>query len=174
MKQTFFSTIAFLVMTAAASAQTTSRVDFSKTVAAFNTSATETGSPATEAPAVNAKVARAFSKSFAGVTPTWHTAPNDQYLARFSSGGAVTHALYKKGGLMVYSVTRGSASILPAEVTSVLKHTYPDYKISAATKAVSSGVTAWFADLRMGTNLVVVKVIDGEIVEATHYQTDCK
>lgn len=117
---------------------------------------------------VSSKVLQAFDKTFNCVTPHWYATGND-YLARFTGEGTITHALYQKNGYMVYSVTKGSSRLLPAGVVSLLRDAYPEYEISAATKAVSSGTTAWIADMKLGPSLVVVKVIDGDIVEATHY-----
>jgi hypothetical protein len=177
MKKTFATiagAFALIAMTASVNAQTASRMDFGKTVSTLVAHSAEEGVIATgETPAsiIDNKITRSFSKSFKGVTPKWY-AEKDDYLARFSENGTVTHALYRKNGYMVYSVTKGSASILPREVTTLLREAYPCYDIATATKAVSLGTTAWVADLKRPNSLVVVKVIDGEIVETTAYRTN--
>lgn len=178
MKKTFFATIAgafALVATSTSlNAQTSSRMDFAHSVTARANHGAEAGVVATgelSSAAVSNKVTRSFSKTFQGITPKWY-ANNDQYLARFKANGAVTHALYEKNGYMVYSVTKGPASLLPAEVTKLLQEVYPCYDIAAGTKAVSLGITAWIADLKQDNRLLVVKVVDGEVVETDRYVTN--
>jgi hypothetical protein len=171
---TLASAFALVLVTTSASAQSVSRVDFAQTISGItNHSPAETVAATGEMPTslVSAKALRSFSKSFKDITPNWYEV-NDSYLARFSANGNTTHALYRKNGYRVYSVTRGSEKLLPASVASLLRKAYPDYTINAATHAISQGTTAWFADLTLCDNLIIVKVIDGEIVEATRYRTN--
>lgn len=176
MKKNFIATIAaffaLTVMTSSASAQTASRMDFAKSVTLLaSPSAADGVVNLAELPAtrVEAKVTRSFERFFKDVTPKWYT-ENGRYLARFTENGAQTHILYKKNGYMLYSVTKGSGAIVPKDVTSMLNTFYPCYQIPTATKVVSGGVTAWIADLKKGNELLVVKVIDGEIVETASYR----
>lgn len=176
MKKNFIATIAtafaLSVLTASASAQTSSSIDFAKSVTTLtNHSAADGVSGPVVMPAseVETKVVRSFNRFFKDVTPRWYT-DNGRYLARFTENGAQTHVLYKKNGFMLYSVTKGSGAILPREVSSLLRNAYPCYSVATATKVVSGGKTAWIADLKQDNTLLVVKVIDGEIVETTRYQ----
>lgn len=177
MTKTLFATIAgafaLLATSTSLNAQTSSRMDFAHSVTTMASHTAEEGvvtAGELSSAAVSNKVTRSFSKTFQGITPKWY-ANNDQYLARFKANGAVTHALYEKNGYMVYSVTKGPASLLPSEVTKLLQEVYPCYNITTGTKAVSLGTTAWIADLTLGNSLLVVKVIDGEIEETTRYRT---
>lgn len=179
MKKTFATiagAFALIVMTTSVNAQTANRMDFAKSAAHMPTLSAEEGMVATgETPAslIDTRVTSSFNKTFKGVAPKWYK-DNDQYLARFTANGTVTHALYGKKGYMVYSVTKGSARILPTDVTSLLQDAYPCFTIATATKAVSQGTTAWIADLKLDNALLVVKVIDGEIVETTRYRTNAQ
>lgn len=179
MKKTFLTTLAAFALSTfaiSANAQTSSRMDFAKATTAFvkhNVEESVVATGETPASLVSDKVIRSFNKSFQGVTPKWY-ADKNQFLARFSEGGAVTHALYEKSGLMLYSVTKGSSSILPAEVADLLQEVYPCYTITTVSKAVSQGTTAWIANLQQHNSLLVVKVIDGDIVETTRYRTNVK
>lgn len=176
MKKNLIATLAgafaLTLLATTGNAQTASRNDFAKTVTApVNTSAAEGVAGPAELPAslVEAKVTRSFQRFFKDVTPRWYT-ENGRYVARFTENGAQTHILYKKNGFMLYSVTKGSGAILPQDVTIMLHHTYPCYNIATASKVVSGGATAWIADLKRDNELVVVKVIDGEIEETTRYR----
>ena len=180
MTKTFLTTLATVfalsAMTTTVNAQSSSRMDFAKATTAFvkhNAEESVVATGETPASLVSDKAIRSFNKTFKGVTPRWY-ADKNQFLARFSESGTVTHALYEKGGRMVYSVTKGSGSLLPAEVADMLQEVYPCYTIATATKAVSDGTTAWIADLRQHNSLLVVKVIDGDIVETTRYRTNEK
>jgi hypothetical protein len=75
---------------------------------------------------------------------------------------------------MLYSVTKGSASLLPPQVAKLVRDNYEDYEITAATQAVSLGTTAWIAEVKLGHLFTIVKVIDGEIVETTRYRTQAR
>ena len=178
MKKNLISTLtaafALIVMTSAVHAQTSSPMDFARTATSLtNASAAEGEAGPAELPAslVEAKVTRSFNRFFKDVTPRWYT-ENGRYVVRFSENGAQTHILYKKNGYMVYSVTKGSGAILPQEVTSILREAYPCHSAATATKVVSGGATAWIADLKKDNELLVVKVIDGEIVETTPYRNN--
>lgn len=176
MKKNFIATIAaafaLSLLTASASAQASSPMDFAKSVSTLTNHSAADGvagpviMPASE---VETKVIRSFNRFFKDVTPRWYT-ENDRYLARFTENGAQTHVLYKKNGFMLYSVTKGSGAILPREVTSLLRNAYPCYSVATATQVVTGGKTAWLADLKQDNTLLVVKVIDGEIMETTRYQ----
>lgn len=178
MKKNLIATIAgafaLTLLAATGNAQASSRIDFAKTVTTLaNPSAAEGVAGPAELPAslVEAKVARSFHRFFKGVTPRWYT-ENGRYLVRFTENGAQTHILYKKNGHMLYSVTKGSGAILPQEVTSILHNVYPCYRIATATKVVSDGITAWIADLKQDNSMLVVKVIDGEIVETNRFRNN--
>lgn len=180
MKKTLFSAIAsalvLVLVSNTANAQSIGRYAYAKTLSNLtSTDSKEVDVPTTEAPAsaISEKVTRSFSKSFNGAAPKWFMV-NGNYLARFTANGNVTHALYKKNGYMLYSVTKGAASLLPQAVSKLIQDQYEDYEITGATQAVSLGTTAWIADLKLGHILTIVKVIDGQIVEATRYRTQAK
>lgn len=122
---------------------------------------------------ISTKVTSAFHKTFAGAEPKWYQVDN-LYLARFTKEGTSTHALYRKNGYMLYSVTHGSEQLLPSAVRRMILSNYVDYKITDVTEAISLGVTAWIAHLKWEDRLVIVKVIDGEIVETTDYRNKSK
>jgi hypothetical protein len=180
MKKTLFSTIAsalvLILVSNTANAQTVARLDATQgAVKEVSTSAAEVEVPNAEAlaPSINEKVTRSLSKSFSDASPKWYLVDGN-YLARFTANGNVTHALYKKNGYMLYSVTKGPASLLPKGVAKLIGDNYPDYEISAATQAISLGTTAWIDDLKQCNNLVIAKVINSEIVESTLYRTPTK
>ena len=176
MKQTLFAALLGLAtLTAAtASAQSISRFAVASQTPAEVYHLPEVNAAAeTPAPAVNAKVLAAFNKSFKGTNASWFTL-EDKYLVRFSKNGRSTHALYKRNGQMVYSVTKGSADLLPLSTKHIINEVYGDYDITSVAEATSQGITAHMAHLQLGHSLLVIKVIDNEIVEEKRYTTKAK
>lgn len=117
---------------------------------------------------VNTKVLRAFNNSYQGIKPKWFSV-QDKFLARFNTENGRTQVLYSKNGQMVYSVTHGTESFLPKELAKLINQTYPCFKVGTVTKAESMGITAWTTDIKKDHSLIILKMIDGEIVEAKEY-----
>ena len=151
MKKTFIASVyivlSILVLYSTSNAQSIDQLAVANHAVAFMGSASEVSFEATESPAsfISSKVTGSFNKTFKGAAPKWYKLDN-QYLARFTQDGKITHALYKANGYMVYSVTKGSESLLPADVRRVIKSNFTEYEITAATKVTSLGITAWIAD----------------------------
>lgn len=119
---------------------------------------------------VNTKVLRAFNNAYQGVKPKWFSV-QDKFLARFNTENGRTQVLYSKNGQMVYSVTHGTESFLPKDLAKLIKQTYPCFQVGTVTKAESMGITAWTTDIKKDHSLVILKMVDGEIVEAKEYQS---
>ena len=119
---------------------------------------------------VNTKVLRAFNNSFKGVEPKWF-AVADKFLARFSNENGKTQVLFSKNGQMIYSVTHGKEGFLPKDLAKVVKETYPCFQVGTVTKAESMGITAWTTDIKKDNSLIILKMSEGEIVEAKEYQS---
>jgi len=173
---TFASAIALVLLSTAVAAQSNHLATAARSTSKeVSTDPSELEAKGSEAPAtaINARLTRSFSKSFAAVTPKWYQV-DDKFLARFTENGNFTHALYHKNGFQYYSVTKGNPGMLPNQVRQMMEENYPDYTIAAATKVVSVGTTAWIADLTLGSKLLIVKVIGNEITESAHYQNKIK
>ncbi len=125
---------------------------------------------ATNPTMLNTKVLKSFEKNFSNATPTW-SAYQGKFVARFYEDGNKVQALFNKNGKMLYSVTHGNESLLPKQLISVISANYPCYKIGTVSKANSLGKTAWTADITKDNKLVIIKIIDGEIAEATEFKT---
>lgn len=172
MKKTFFATICFIAATllaGVAAAHPGAPVSSTPILAVRGYLTIEI--PATD---VTPKVQASFSKTFGDVTPQWSKTEKNHYLAEFSKDGQNTHALFTKGGYMLYSVTQGSKSMLPASVQRLVAEVYADYDITYVTKATSMDITAWIATLQLGKRLLKVKIIDNEVVEETRFLAPAK
>ena len=119
---------------------------------------------------VNTKVLVAFKKSFDKVTnPTWSGVGKD-FLVRFTINGKERSALFTKKGALVYSIVYGAENDLPAESRRLVKGAYVDYTITSATEVKEDNRTIWVIKLEDASNLVFVRVENGEMEETAHYQ----
>lgn len=120
---------------------------------------------------VRTKVVNTFEQLFDNPKDVQWNLSNYQYLASFKNNGQVCKALFNMQGGMLYCMTYGTQQDLPRDVYRLLKSTYVDYEISTVTEVKTPEAQAWVANLEDKDNLVVAKVVDGQLEEMHHYKT---
>ncbi|HTN07036.1 hypothetical protein [Agriterribacter sp.] len=96
------------------------------------------------APSVTEKVLKAFRETFSDAqNVSWHEA-NDQYSVRFFQSDVRYIVYYNKNGRITASMRFYDPSLLPMNILSEIKRTYPDKKAFGVTEITSGDNTAYF------------------------------
>lgn len=124
----------------------------------------------------NFKLQKAFNRQFknAGMV-NWYNL-NNKFLAVFDYEGRKTRALYTKNGFNIYAIAYGVEKDLPKEYKKSLHNLYEDFEVLNAVEIHSSMVehTTWLALLRDEKNIVIARIIDGDVDEYARYDTKPK
>lgn len=123
-----------------------------------------------EAVAVNSKVLNSFSRTFEPVSNLNWSKVGKDFLAVFTSGGKENRALFTKKGKMVYTISYGAEKDLSSENRKLVKSIYFDYSITSAIEVKEDNRTIWVIRLEDATNLIFVRIENGEMEETKHYQ----
>jgi hypothetical protein len=89
----------------------------------------------------------------------------------FDQKGMKAHTSYSKHGYWFYDVRFGGEKELPADVKRIIKSNYRDYTIGKATEVTIGNQKAWVVNLEDANNLVLARVMDGNLDELSHYNT---
>lgn len=120
---------------------------------------------------VRPKVINTFMQTFDSPTDVKWNLNESQYLASFKDNGQLCKALFNLKGGMLYCMKYGTQENLPREVYRLVKSTYIDYDISIVTEVMTPEAQAWVVNLEDKDNLVIAKVVDGQLEEMHHYKT---
>jgi hypothetical protein len=119
---------------------------------------------------IDQKVWEGFRKSFKNaVDPRWYKIAED-YLVRFIMENQEQSALFNKKGSLKYHISYGTEKNLPPEIRQQVKSIYVQYKITSAFSIKESNRLIWVVNLEDDTNMLVLRVEDGEIEEAKNYK----
>lgn len=124
----------------------------------------------------NAKLQKRFNQRFKNPGHVdWYTVKN-AYLAVFDNEGRKTRALFTKNGYNIYAIAYGAEKDLPKNYRRALKSLYVDYDILNAVEIQSASVshTTWLATLKDDNNIVITRIIDGNVDEFARYNTKPK
>jgi hypothetical protein len=120
---------------------------------------------------VRAKVITVFEKLFNNPSEVKWNLSNNRYLASFNYNGQPCIALFNIGGAWIYTMKYCTEKELPRDAYRLLKGAYIDYKIGVVTDVTTPQGQAWIANLEDKDNLVVAKVVDGNLEELHSYKT---
>lgn len=124
----------------------------------------------------NFKLQRAFDRQFknAGKVDWYNLRKN--YLAVFDYEGRKVRALFTKNGFNIYSIAYGVEKDLPKEYKKTLHNLYEDFEVANAVEIHSSMVdhTTWLALLKSEKNIVIARIIDGDVDEYARFDTKPK
>jgi len=120
-------------------------------------------------PVVSSKILSAFSGLFKNATDIRWFELDDKYMVKFSQGGRATRALYDKKGTLVYSIAEGNEKSLPTDLRKMVKASYIDFDITKAIEVTTLGKTAWIVKLEDETQLITVKIVEGEMEETENF-----
>lgn len=113
------------------------------------------------------KVDEAFQTTFKQAEePEWYMA-NKNYLVKFINNDMKNNALYRKNGQMVYNISYGYEKDLPQNVSNLVKRKYKDYEIVVAFNVKQEGRDIWVVNLEDDKNLVIARVEEGVVDEAS-------
>ncbi|MBD0294992.1 MAG: hypothetical protein ICV84_07300 [Flavisolibacter sp.] len=114
--------------------------------------------------AVNDKVQHVFNRYFAN-------AKNDQWFwgdksrkilsVCFEDNDSISHAVFTKGGSLLYSVAQASEKQLPKEDRKAIKSNFVDYDITNVAEVYAAGETVWIVNLENAENVVILRVANG-------------
>jgi hypothetical protein len=120
---------------------------------------------------VRAKVITEFEKLFNNPSEVKWNLSNNRYLASFNYNGQPCKALFNIGGSWIYTMKYCTEKELPRDAYRLFKGTYIDYKIGVVTDVSTPQGQAWIANLEDKDNLVIAKVVDGNLEEMHSYKT---
>lgn len=110
---------------------------------------------------VSKKVSDSFSKLFKGAEePKWFQS-NKNYVVRFILNNQSNKAEFTKKGNLVYHMAFGSENQMPADIRTIVKSKYFDYKINSTVKVDFEEKSAWIVNIEDGKQFYVLRVIDG-------------
>ena len=120
---------------------------------------------------ITPKVQKSFTRSFKGIeNAEWYTV-NKDYLARFIKDGREYRTLFSKNGYVFYSLANGTEKSLPSDVRRNIKSNYVDYNIGKVTEVNVNNIKAWIINLQDEDNIVIARVIDGDLDEMASFTT---
>jgi hypothetical protein len=120
---------------------------------------------------VRSKVIGTFEKLFNNPADVKWNLSDNQYLASFNYNGHPCKALFKMNGGWLYTMKYGTQNELPRDVYRLLKATYIDYTIGVVNEVATPQGQAWIANLQDKDNLIVAKVVNGDLEELHSYKT---
>jgi|KBSSwiStaDraftv2_1062776.scaffolds.fasta_scaffold450944_2 hypothetical protein len=121
--------------------------------------------PSSPAPYVSTKVDRAFASYFKNVTNlSWYEIKG-KYLIKFKMEGRENKALFTRNGQLVYHITYGTESFLPAEVRRLIKSEYYDQKITRVLNVNQDQRNIWLVHMEDEKEFIIARVEDGELEE---------
>ncbi len=110
---------------------------------------------------VSQKVAESFASLFKGAeSPKWFIADKD-YVVDFILNNQVNKAEFTKKGRLVYHMAFGNETQMPADVRTIVKSKYFDFKINSAVKITYDEKSAWIVNIEDNDHFLVVRVVDG-------------
>jgi len=159
-----FSTIAMMMailITANAQGKST-KLNPQDVKKAYMFATSEANSSAINAADVNTHALKDFNKSFKNVTGEQWYAVSDGFVANFNQEGIETKVAYDQKGKWHCTVRTLTESQLPSDVRDLVKSRYYDYDILVVYE-IKHDNTAYIMKMENGTNLKMIRVVDGEI-----------
>lgn len=122
----------------------------------------------TRAKNVPDKVDKAFQTTFKDASdPKWYTMENKNFLVEFINKDMKNSALFRKSGQLVYNISYGYEKDLPENVSNLVKRKYKDYNIVVAFNVKQEGRNIWVVNLEDDKNIVIARVEEGVMDEAS-------
>lgn len=115
--------------------------------------------------ATRVEVSKKVSDSFAGLfkgaeEPKWFQS-NKNYVVRFILNNQPNKAEFTKNGNLVYHMAFGNEKQMPADIRTIVKSKYFDYKINSTVKVDFEEKSAWIVNVEDGKQFYVLRVLDG-------------
>jgi hypothetical protein len=120
---------------------------------------------------VRSKVVSTFLQLFDDPSDVQWNLNENQYLASFKNKDHLYKALFSVGGDWLYSIQYGTQEDLPRDVYRMVKATYIDHNISVVIEVKALQAQTWIVNLENKDNLVLVKIVDGQLEELQRYKT---
>jgi hypothetical protein len=110
---------------------------------------------------VSKKVSDSFAKLFKGAEePKWFQSDKN-YVVRFILNNQPNKAEFTKKGNLVYHMAFGNEKQMPADIRTIVKSKYFDYKINSTVKVDFEEKSAWIVNIEDGNHFFVLRVLDG-------------
>jgi hypothetical protein len=111
------------------------------------------------------KVWNSFHGYFANAQDPKAYQLNKDYLVKFMTDENLNHAVFTKGGELIYHITYGLEKNLPADVHDAVKSVYYNYQITRAIKVTDGTRVVWVVNLEDAKHLILVRSENGEVEE---------
>jgi hypothetical protein len=122
-------------------------------------------SAATSGNAISTKVVRMFIQYFKNASNLRWYEHGKNFLVKFTMNEQENRALFTGSGQLVYQVSYGTETHLPAGVRKLIKSNYYDQKITKVLKVNQDLRAIWVVYMEDDKDLIWARVEDGELEE---------
>jgi len=121
---------------------------------------------------LNTKIRRAFIQYFEDASnQRWFDADKN-FLVKFDLAGLENRALFAKDGRLIYHITYGTETNLPADVRKLIKSTYYDQVITRILKVTQDDRLIWVIHMEDNKEYIMARVEDNELEETKRMLKD--
>jgi hypothetical protein len=114
---------------------------------------------------VNAKINKAFDHTFKDASNLRWYEIDKNFLVKFDMNDRENRALFSRKGALVYHITYGEESFLPAGVRHMVRSSYYDQRITRVLRVMQEKRLIWIIHLEDARECILARVEDGEIEE---------
>lgn len=119
---------------------------------------------------VNAKVRKAFERSFKDAQNLRWYEVNQNLLVKFIQNDQEHNALFNKRGNIIYDVSYGYEKDMPTAIRQQIKSHYYDYKIMRVFNVKQDSRNIWVINLEDDNNLIFARVEGGDMKEVNRFK----
>ena len=119
---------------------------------------------------VNARVEKAFTRTFPGSSNLRWYQVDKNFLVKFIKDDQENKAVFSKSGSLVYHIKYGNEKNLPDDVRKLIKSTYFDQSITRVLQITQDRRNIWSVSMEDPKDYIWVKVEDMELEETERYQ----
>lgn len=110
-------------------------------------------------------VQRNFARSYNEASNIRWLEIDNRYLVKFDQNDMNHHALYMKGGDLVYHVGYGYEKNLPPDVKKIVSSNYKDYDVNRVFDVYQANRKMWIVNLLDSKSIITAGIEDGDVQE---------
>lgn len=120
------------------------------------------------------RVMNSFTRSYTDASNVRWLLIEDRYLVKFDQNDMKHHALYLKGGSLVYHVGYGYEKNLPEDIRRMVRSSYDDdiYSMNRVFDVFQNDRQIWIVNLLNRKHIVTARIEDGNLQEVSRLKNN--